>query len=315
MQDSANRIGFVYPGQGAQHVGMGSDLVVQYPEARQRFEQADEYLNFSIKEHCFKGPAEALNQDLNAQLGVYIVSTIVTDILYSNGIVPEVCTGYSSGFYAAAYAAGCFDFLTGLFIVHKAGKLLLELGQEFEGGMGVIFGLPKERIQSITQSAGDVDIAIQNTSRQIIISGLRPNVARIMDEALSAGALDTTWLPVSTAYHSRFMSGAGCSLLKALDKTKLNAPKIKLYSYSTTKKINTPDELVKLMALQLSHPVLWVDLIHQLRHNQLATLVEAGPGTMLSRSIRWIDRHVQMLDTSTSGHVQNVIQQLKPDPK
>ena len=305
----ANKIGFIYPGQGAQHIGMGADLMDQYPETRTRFEQADEFLNFSIKDRCFKGPAESLHQDLNAQLGVYIISSIITDILRKNAIRPDVCTGYSAGFYAAAYAAGCFDFITGLSIVQKAGELLLEVGQTFEGGMAVIFGLAREQIQSISQTVGKVDIAIQNTARQIIVSGLKSNVARVMEDAVSAGALDTSWLPVSTAYHSRYMADASRSLLKALDKTTLKKPNIHLYSYATVKQINTRDDLINHMAMQLSHPVLWVDLIHLLSHNQVTTLIEAGPGSMLSRSIRWIDRRIHMLDTSTADRVQNIIQQ------
>jgi len=308
MQDSANRIGFIFPGQGAQIAGMGADLVDQYPETRKRFEQADDFLNFSISDCCINGPAESLNQDLNAQLGIYIISSIITDILTENSVVPDVCTGYSSGFYAAAYAAGCFDFLTGLSIVQKAGEILLEVGQKIEGGMAAILGLPLHQVQSITQAVGDVDIAIQNTARQMIISGLKSSVARTMQESISAGALDATWLPVATAYHSRFMAEAGRSLSKAVDKTMLNAPQIRLYSYATTKQINNRDDLINLMAMQLSHPVLWVDLIHKLSHNQVRTMVETGPGTMLSRSIRWIDRRIQILDSSTAGHVQEAIQ-------
>ncbi len=307
-----NKIGFIYPGQGAQLVGMGADLIEHYPEARKRFEQADEFLQFSIEDRCLKGPAESLNQDLNAQLGVYIISTIITDILSKKDIVPDVCTGYSSGFYAAAYAAGCFDFLTGLSIVQTAGELLLEVGQTFLGGMAVIFGLSMEQIRSISQAVGHVDIAIQNTPRQIIISGSKPSVAKVLDQAMPAGALDTAWLPAATAYHSRFMTDGGRSFLKVLDKTMLNAPKTPLYSYATTKMVSSRDDLISLMAMQLSHPVLWVDLIHQLRHNQVTTLVETGPGTMLSRSIRWIDRRIQLLDTSTAGRVQDVIQRISP---
>ena len=311
---TANKIGFVYPGQGSQGVGMGADLMDQYAEARKRFEQADEFLKFSIKDYCQEGPADTLNQDLNAQLGIYITSIIITDILARNAIKPAVCTGYSSGFYAAAYAAGCFDFQNGLSIVKKAGELLLEVGKTIDGGMAVIFGLPLEQIQSISQTIGDVDIAIHNTARQFIISGLKPSVAKVMDAAMIAGALDTAWLPVATAYHSRFMKDASLSFLGALNKIELLPPKIPLYSYSTTQQINSRDDLESCMAMQLSHSVLWVDLIHQLSHNQVANLVEIGPGTMLSRSIRWIDRRIQMLDTSTVKRVQKVIQRLSPRP-
>lgn len=123
---TSNKTGFVYPGQGAQQVGMGSDLCDAYPFARERFQQADTFLGYSIQKLCVKGPQEILSQDLNAQLGIYTISAIITDILKKQHIIPDLCTGYSSGFYAAAYAAGCFDFLTGLSIVRKAGAILLK---------------------------------------------------------------------------------------------------------------------------------------------------------------------------------------------
>jgi len=267
-------------------------------------------LGFSIRDICLKGPAQTLSQDLNAQLGIYIISSIITDILNKNDVLPDVCTGYSSGFYAAAYAAGCFDFLTGLSIVRKAGELLLADAESLDAGMAVIFGLPLEQIQTISQSIGDVDTAIHNTPRQIIISGVKPRVARVMDEAMRAGALDANWLPVATAYHSRFMAGCGNSLLHAIDGSHLHPPKTSLYSYSTTRRITSPNELIRVMGMQLSHPVLWVDLIKKLSHNQVAVLVETGPGTMLSRSIRWIDRGIQMLDTATTDRVQKVVRKL-----
>jgi [acyl-carrier-protein] S-malonyltransferase len=308
---TSNRIGFVYPGQGAQQVGMGSDLCEAFPFARERFRQADAFLGYSLQQLCFKGPLEILSRDLNAQLGIYTVSTIITDILKKQGIVPDLCTGYSSGFYAAAYAAGCFDFLTGLSIVKKAGTLLLNEGRKCDGGMAVVFGLSRERVLSLTREVGTVDMAIHNTPRQIVISGLKPGIEAVMAAAMGEGALDTNWLPAATAYHSRFMEEAGISLRVEVDRNDVCPPQIPLYSYTTLERVPDGDELINAMALQVSRPVLWVDLIRKLIHNRVGRLVEIGPGSMLSRSIRWIDRHIDMLNTSSADGISELVRKLR----
>jgi len=306
-----NSVGFVYPGQGAQQVGMGADLCDAYPSAGKRFQEAGDFLGYSLQKLCVEGPQETLAQDLNAQLGIYTISAIVTDLLKTQHIMPDLCTGYSSGFYAAAYAAGCFDFLTGLSIVKKAGNILLKVGQACDGGMAVIFGLSYQQILAISQKVGSVDIAICNTPHQIVISGLRPGIEAVMAEAMREGALDTDWLPAATAYHSHFMAAAGKLLREVIDRDDISSPQIHLYSYTTTQRIIGKDDLINVMALQLSHPVLWVDLIQKLGHNHVDTLVEIGPGTMLSRSIRWIDRHIAIQDTNSANRIQDVVQKLR----
>jgi [acyl-carrier-protein] S-malonyltransferase len=307
---TSNKVGFIYPGQGAQQVGMGADICETYPFARKRFQQADDFLGYPLQKLCTQGPQETLSQDLNAQLGIYTISTIVTDLLKNENLVPHICTGYSSGFYAAAYAAGCFDFLTGLSIVRKAGEILLQEGQYCDGGMAVIFGLSYKQVLAISRKVGSVDMAIHNTPRQIVISGLKPGIEAVMTEAMRQGALDTNWLPAATAYHSRFMATAGELLRNEVNLDDISAPQIPLYSYTTTRQIMDNNTLIDVMAMQLSHSVLWVDLIQKLRHNLAHTLVEIGPGTMLSRSIRWIDRHITMMDTSSLNRIQDVVQKL-----
>lgn len=308
---TSNKLGFIYPGQGAQEVGMGADLCETYSLAGKRFQQADDFLGYSLQNLCTHGPREPLFQDVNAQLGIFTISTIVTDLLKNENLVPNICTGYSSGFYAAAYAAGCFDFLTGLSIVRKAGEILLQEGQNCDGGMAVIFGLSCEQVLSISQKVGPVDMAIHNTPRQVVISGLKPGVEEVMTEAMHQGALDTHWLPTATAYHSRFMANAGELLRNEVDIDDISTPQVPLYSYATTQQIMDNRTLIDVMAMQLSHPVLWVDLIRKLRHNLAHTLVEIGPGTMLSRSIRWIDRHIPIMDTSSPNRIQDVVQKLR----
>jgi malonyl CoA-acyl carrier protein transacylase len=305
-----NPVGFLFPGQGPQKIGMGRDLETNFPLASTRFDEAGCQLGFSIRDLCMKGPEARLNQDVNAQLALYTISCIITDILKNENISPRLCTGYSSGFYAAAYAAGCFDFTTGLTLVKDAGEILLEEGKQIDGGMAVIFGLPAEHVRNILKKEKQVEIAILNTSRQIVISGINARIKSVMDVAVKEGALDAHPLPVATAYHSRFMAPAGRRFLKTMKNKTFSAPRIPLFSYTTLAPIADAGSLCEAMAGQLSRPVLWVDLIKKLRHKNVRQMVEIGTGTMLSRTIRWIDRTIAMMNTDTADSVKRVIKEL-----
>jgi [acyl-carrier-protein] S-malonyltransferase len=294
-----NNLVFLYPGQGSQQVGMGLDLYQIYPEARYKFDQADNLLGFSIKRLCFEGPAEELNQDLNAQLAIYTVSCVLTDVLGADNVLPDVVSGYSSGFYAAAYTAGCFDFATGLYLVKRAGEILLEEGLKIDGGMAVVFGLPIGEVESICQQVGDVEVSIANTPRQAIISGLNNSVEKAMKAALTQDALDAYLLPVAVPYHSRFVEQSSCRLLDEIEEIHLRDPQLPLISYHFLESVVDRRHLKYVIASQLSRPVLWVDLIKKLRGcNRL--FVEVGPGKVISRAVKWIDRRIEIVKTGTN---------------
>ncbi len=290
---------FLYPGQGSQQVGMGFDLYQTYPKAREIFDQADKILGFSLSRLCFKGPEEELNRDLNAQLAVYTVSCILTEVLGINNVLPDVVSGYSSGFYAAAYAARCFDFAGGLNLVRQAGEILLEEGRRIDGCMAVIFGLSLEKVESICKQIGDVEVAILNTPRQTIISGVRPSVRRVMELSLSEGALDAYILSVATSYHSRFTEQSGVRFLREIKDKHLSNPRIPLISYLSLDRVPNKNELKNVMVAQLSRPVLWVDLIKRLINNNIGLFIEVGPGEVISRTVKWIDRNIETLNTAS----------------
>jgi [acyl-carrier-protein] S-malonyltransferase len=299
---------FLCPGQGSEYVGMGLDLYETYPEAKDLFQQADQILGFPLSKLCFEGPGEELNQDLNAQLAIYTISCILCDLLKKNNIVPHQASGYSSGFYAAAYAAGCFEFAEGLDIVKQAGEILLDEGQNVDGGMAVIFGISAEKVREICRQVGDVDLAIMNTSRQTIISGLWKSVKKAMKFCLEQDALDTYFLPVSTAYHSRFMKEATTRFLDVLNEKELKDPQIELFSYSSLEPIKESIGLKQALAHQLSRPVLWSDLIAKLGNGSSTLLYEVGPGGIISRSVRWIDRNIKILNTSNKERLMNALE-------
>ncbi len=298
---------FLYPGQGSQKVGMGYDLHQSHAKARELFDQADHILGFSLSRLCFEGPEEELQKDLNAQLAVYTLSCIITRVFRLHKILPGIISGYSSGFYAAAYAAGCFDFGAGLELVKRAGEILLEEGAKIDGGMAAIFGLPFENLARICTEVGDVEIAIRHTSTQNIISGIVSSVKKAMKLSLSEGAINAYVLPAATSYHSSFMQQSSVRLLREIDGIKLMNPRIPLVSYLSLKTVRDKSELRDIMAKQLSGPVLWVDLIRKLSRHYHRPFVEIGPGQVISRAVKWIDRNIEIVSTETNDRVLGVI--------
>lgn len=307
---SENMIGFLYPGQGSQQVGMGLDLYQNFAEAKEIFDQADSILGFSLSRLCFEGPEDDLNHDLNTQLAVYTVSCILTELLRKKNIIPSVVSGYSSGFYGAAYAAGCFSFADGLRIVKQAGEILLDVGQRVDGGMAVIFGLPYEKVKNVCRQVGNTNVAIFNTPRQIIISGIISSVKRVMELCMKQGALDVYMLNCAAPYHSRFVEQSGLLLESEINENHLRDPHTPLISYLLLESVADKMELKKIVAKQLSNPVFWVDLVKKL-HNNNVSFVEVGPGAIISRSVRWIDRNIRIINTSGLNSLHNTVKRLE----
>ncbi|MGD9367027.1 MAG: ACP S-malonyltransferase [Desulfobacteraceae bacterium] len=300
-------IAYLYPGQSLQRVGMGRDLYQRHALIREFFKRADDALDFELSRICFEGPADLLNQDLNCQLAIYVHGCAVTELLKSQGCAPAMLSGYSSGFYGAAYGAGCYEFIDGLQIVRQASEYLLSEGERLDGAMGVIFGLSAEAVQSLCDAQEDVQPAIYNTPRQIIVSGLREQVRAVMDGAMANGALDGYLLPAATAYHSKFMASAGDALLSAMDVDKLKAPQVPLISYSTLEPVADAHDLARVLAAQLSGPVRWVELIGHVSRCGIRQALEVGPGKVISRAVRWIDRSIQVLPTDDPASLDAAI--------
>jgi [acyl-carrier-protein] S-malonyltransferase len=290
---------------------MGLDLYRSHAKAREFFDQADGLLGFPLSRLCFEGPKEDLDHDLNAQLAVYTVSCIITDILRENNVLPDMVSGYSSGFYAAGYAAGCFDFANGLSLVKQAGEILLNEGRKIEGAMAVIFGLSVERVKSICQQIGDVEVAILNTPRQNVISGTLASVQKAMGISLEQGALDAYPLSAATAYHSRLMEGSGVRFSNEISVRSLRDPRLPLISYLSLDPVQDKTELATIMATQLSRPVYWVNLIHELGNRCTRLFVEVGPGQVLSRTVRWIDRKREIVNTGREKDLLQSVERYK----
>ena len=292
-------------------MGMGLELYETYAEVKKVFERADKLMGFSLSRLCFEGPEDELNEDLNAQLAIYTLSCGLTEVLKEAGVLPDAVSGYSSGFYAAAHAAGCFDFDQGFRIVRRAGEILLHEGRKIDGCMAVIFGLPFETVERICRQIKHVEASIINTPRQIIISGLDASVRKVMELARNQDALDAYRIYTATAYHSEFMKHGSKRFLEEVRHQPLKKPRIPLISYLTLEDVLGQKGLKKIMSAQLSGPVLWVDLIRTLVRRNARLLIEVGPGALIFRTVRWIDRNLEVMVTATRDDLQAVIDTVK----
>jgi [acyl-carrier-protein] S-malonyltransferase len=174
--------------------------------------------------------------------------------------------------------------------------------------MAVIFGLSPEKVDSICHQTGNAQVAILNTPRQTVISGIASSVRRVMELSLKEGALDAYSLSVDSPYHSRFMKQGGLRLLGEIKDLDLRNPQIPLVSYLSLNSVPDKSELRGVMARQLSHPVLWVDLIKGLHSDNIGLFVEVGPGEVISRTVRWIDRDIEIVNTANKGKLFKTVE-------
>ncbi len=290
---------FLFPGQGAQHLGMGRDLVERFSESMDMLKRAEAHLGLPLGDIMFSGPEERLHEDLISQVAVYTVSCMVADLLAARGIRAAALAPYSSGIYAAAYAAGVLNFESGLTLMLAADRCIQQANTQ--GGMGVVLGLSLPEIEELCERVkGVVEVSIVNTRHQIIVSGERPAVDQLLKRALDSQALKTDWLPAAAPYHCSLLNGAYQCLAERIAQTAINEPHTPIISYIDYQFLEKAAQVAELLSIQLHSQVRWLGVVEQLISQNLGPMVEIGPGQMLGRSVRWIHRQAQVLYTETA---------------
>jgi [acyl-carrier-protein] S-malonyltransferase len=295
---------FVFPGQGSQFVGMGSDIYVSSPAARAIFDEADQVLGFALSDLCFNGPADTLNDTQYSQPAIFTVSIAYLEALRERmretgqHIHPAFMAGHSLGEYTAMVAAGSMSFADGLRLVWERGRLMKAAGERNPGGMAAVIGLTDERLKSVVDAAsseGVVVIANSNSPIQTVISGEIAALLKAMELAKDEGAARVARLAVSIASHSPLMQQAGEQLSLVLSSLTLTDPIVPLVANITGNLLTTADEVKRELSQQLCKPVAWVASVRQMIEGGANTFIEVGPGQVLSGLIKRISDEAQVL--------------------
>lgn len=268
---------FVFPGQGSQFKGMGADLFDKFPEQTQK---ANEILGYSIKELCLEDPDNNLNQTQYTQPALYIVNALsYLDKIQSGAAKPDYVAGHSLGEYDAIFAAGGFDFETGLKLVQKRGELM---SQASGGGMAAVMGMEPAEIRQMLDQNGfeSIDIANLNCPGQIVVSGLKDDI-KSARAAFKAEKKKYIPLKVSGAFHSRYMEASAQQFSAFLDEFTFSTLEIPVIS-NVTAEPYTNENLKENLTQQITSSVRWIESIGYLCEQGTMEFEEIGPGNVLT---------------------------------
>ena len=286
---------FVFPGQGSQYVGMGSALLERSPEAAQVMERADFALGFPISRLIAEGPADELNETVNAQPAILATSVAYLEAMRAEAadagvtLNPRSVAGHSAGQYAAAVAADAIDFETAIRLVRERGRIMQERG--IEGGMGAIIGLSEEQVDEVVETArqhGEISVANENAPGQIVLSGVIPALVFALEMSKTIGARRAVQLTVSVASHSPLMRPARDEFGRILTRVPFRDPQVPMLGNVHATVIETADGLRRELTEHLVHGVQWTETVRRMAADGVTDFVEIGPGRVLTGLIRRI---------------------------
>jgi [acyl-carrier-protein] S-malonyltransferase len=301
------KIAFLFPGQGAQYVGMLRDLYAESEQAKAIIREADELLGYSLSTICFEGPAELLQQTENTQPAIFLHGYVLLALLREEGIRPDAAAGHSLGEYTALVAAGALTFRDALRLVRLRGQLMQKAGEDQPGTMAAIIGLDNETVTAvcnIARQAGIVQPANFNAPGQIVISGSIEGVTEAMQEAKSRGARLVRELVVSGAFHSPLMQSAQDELGAALADTQVETASIPVYANVTAEPVTEPDRIRTMLREQIIAPVKWERSIRNMIRDGSNEFLEVGPGRVLQGLLKRIDANAAGSGVDTYADVR-----------
>jgi [acyl-carrier-protein] S-malonyltransferase len=288
---------FLFPGQGSQKVGMGSDLLEARPEVFDKYlEQADAASGLPIRTLCLEGPIEDLTATEAAQPALFATSLAVLDIARESGLGPDYVAGHSLGEYTAAVASGALGIEDGMKLVSRRGRLMADIQSERPGTMAAIIGLPFERVEELCSEAsseGSVAPANLNTPVQIVCSGEEAAVLKLIELAEAAGADKAIQLKVGAAFHSVLMEPVQSALAETMETMEWSDPETPLVGNASAAVKTTAAEVREALIAQIASPVLWVECTRTLIENGCDTFLELGSGRVLGGLVRQIDSEVE----------------------
>ncbi|MGD0383770.1 MAG: ACP S-malonyltransferase [Thermoguttaceae bacterium] len=294
-----SKIAFLFPGQGAQMVGMGRRLAESLPAVRRLYDRAGEVLGYDLAKLCFEGPAEQLDSTVCSQPALFVTSLAALESLRADSpdvvLSCEAAAGLSLGEYTAMVFAGVMDFDDGLMLVQNRGAAMQEAADATPSGMVSILGLELVDVQKLCKKARDgeiLEIANLLCPGNIVISGTNDACERAAEMAQSFGAMKAVPLAVAGAFHTEIMQPAVERLEQALSIVPMHKPRIPVISNYDAKPHHDPEEIRRLLMQQVLNPVRWEDSMRYLIAHGFSQFYEVGPGRVLRGLLRRIDRSV-----------------------
>lgn len=289
---------YIFPGQGAQFVGMGKDLYDNSPVAKELFEKANEILGFSITDIMFDGTAEALKQTKVTQPAIFLHSVILSKVL-GDDFKPDMVAGHSLGEFSALVANGVLSFEDGLRLVSKRAQAMQKACEASESTMAAILGLEDAVVEEVCESIGkEVMAANYNCPGQLVISGGVEAINKACEVLKEKGARRALVLPVSGGFHSVYMEPAREELAAAIENTTFNKPSCPIYQNVTTTAVTDAEEIKKNVIAQLTAPVKWTQSVQQMISDGASLFTEVGPGKVLQGLVKKIDRSAETAGAS-----------------
>lgn len=295
-----SKTALVFPGQGAQVVGMGADFAREYPVAREVFAQADAIMGFAFADLCFNGPQETLDETVNTQPALYVCGVAILWALQTQfpDLKPACAAGHSLGEYTALTAAGALTFEAGLKLVAERARLMRDAGTQYPGGMAAVLGLEVDALEAVCKNASDqtgkpLVVANDNCPGQLVISGDFAALDLGMELAKSAGSKRVVKLAVSVAAHSPLMQPASDALNRSIAATTFTNPQFPVYANVTAAPLTDIMAIRDELSRQLIQSVHWTGSVRAMIAAGVERFIEIGPKDVLTGLLKRIDRSVE----------------------
>jgi len=290
---------YVFPGQGAQFVGMGKDLYDNSPMARELFEKANELLGFRITDLMFSGTDEDLRQTKVTQPAIFLHSVLLAKTL-GDGFKPEMVAGHSLGEFSALVANGALTFEDGLMLVSKRAQAMQKACEAEPSTMAAIIGLDDEIVEKICGEIDEIVVPANfNCPGQLVISGSFKGIDLACAKLTEAGAKRAIKLSVGGAFHSPLMEPARAELAEAINSTHFSTPVCPVYQNVTAGPVSDPEVIKKNLIAQLTAPVRWTQTVKNMIADGCTSFTEVGPGQVLQGLVKKVDRTVETFGINT----------------
>ena len=309
------RLAFLFPGQGAQTIGMGRALADAEPLAREAFATADRVLGYSLTDICWNGAAEELKKSVHTQPALLTHSVAAFRLVEAAGLTPDYVAGHSLGEYSACVAAGALSFEDALRLTHRRGELMYQAGLERPGAMAAVLGLSREDVEAACAEAAEAGIvraANLNAPGQVVISGEPAAVDLACEKAKAKGAKRAIRLEVSGEFHSPLMGSAAAGLREALAGVTLHDARCPLLSNAYAKPVQKADEIREALGEQLLSSVRWEESMRLLLDAGIQGFVELGTGKVLRGLLRTIHKEATSWNVEDPDSLQTTLAALAP---